>query len=365
MKKKIYFIISAVLQIVISIYLILNANNIINSQIESVKQVYSNYSEQYQQSMISTLQNGGNIILIVQSIIILILNAITIKIAINNKILRKKGMLITFSAICFFMSNSIFLSILNIANFIVSICMQRKNPEDYPIKEKKEMPKVEYSKSTLKEKIWGVVLVAVYCSQFILDKLIPENANKYVYLGVIIGYYLCTFIVSIIVFRKRLMNDIKLFKNNAKPYILYVLPRLGIAYLLMIVSNIICLRITKQTTSVNQSAINSLPLWFSIPLAVIWAPIVEECIYRGVIRRFIKNNIAFIVCSAIIFGLIHTVNEVNLLNTLVMAIPYGVLGGAFAYIYAKTENITNNILCHFLQNVLAMGLSVLLTNMIV
>ena len=53
-----------------------------------------------------------------------------------------------------------------------------------------------------------------------------------------------------------------------------------------------------EITSNNQESIMSLPLWNSIPLAVIYAPIVEESLFRGCIRRFIKDDKIFIIVSA-------------------------------------------------------------------
>ena len=43
-------------------------------------------------------------------------------------------------------------------------------------------------------------------------------------------------------------------------------------------------------------------------------------------------------------------DEGSVIMALIMAVPYSILGGGFAYIYAKTNNITNNILCHGFHN---------------
>ena len=96
-----------------------------------------------------------------------------------------------------------------------------------------------------------------------------------------------------------------------------------------------------------------MPRWFIVPAAIIWAPIVEELIFRGSLRRFIKNNKIFIVISAVVFGLLHTIVEATLTNVLFMAIPYMVIGGFFAYLYAKTENICTNIFSHAFFNTIA------------
>jgi len=166
-------------------------------------------------------------------------------------------------------------------------------------------------------------------------------------------FYVVMLGLSIAIFKDKLKRDIKQFKDNAKAYIKYILPRLGITYLIITITNLICIIITQQAQSVNQEAIEALPMWFVIPSAIIWAPIVEELIFRGVLRRFIKNDKLFIIASALIFGLLHTTSELTILNVFIMAIPYAILGGFLAYIYAKTDNITNNILIHAFQNTMS------------
>ena len=122
--------------------------------------------------------------------------------------------------------------------------------------------------------------------------------------------------------------------------------------------------ISKQSTSVNQSTLESLPKWFVIPAAIIWAPIVEELVFRGVLRRFIKKDALFIIISALLFGLMHTIDEQSLLNVIIWTIPYSVLGGFLAYIYDKTNNICTNILLHSFINIIALSMSYLMTGFI-
>ena len=348
MKKKIFFIISAIIQILLSIILIVNAKSIVQTQINSINPETAN---EVVKNTISILQNKGELIVIVESIIIIMLNAFIFQTAMCNKILRRKGLMITATLISFFCSNHTIISLLCVINFIILICSQRKNPEDFP--QKKEIPNLEYQKSTKKEKISAIILALVYFSQMIIGKLIPQDIHPRARFIIVVIYYLIVLITAILCFRIRLKRDIKLFKSNFSAYMRFVLPIYGLSILTLIISNMICLRITNQQTSVNQAAINSLPVWFSMPLAVIWAPIVEETVFRGVVRRFIKNDTAFIIISAILFGLIHTTNEVNLFNKIIMAIPYGTLGGYLAYMYAKSKNIMSNISAHCIHNLIA------------
>ena len=360
MKKRIYFSISSIIQMLVSIYVIVFAQKIVESQLSSVAEMYAMFPVEFQERMVNMLQHGMPIMMRILSIIILVLNAIVLKEAIQNKILKKKEMLLIFSCICLFIENSIIVVIFSIINFIVLLCSKRKNPEDFPDKEKKEIPKIEYQKSSLKEIILGIVLLLIYLSQFGFDFILQRDINIHTALGLVIGYYVIVFVAAILIYRKRLINDIKLFISNKDAYFSYLLPRVGIMYLVFIAVSLASIIISRSGVSVNQSQIEALPKWFIIPTAVIWAPIVEEAVYRITFRRFLKNNIAFIIISAVIFGLAHTLSEASIFNAIVMALPYSVLGGFLAYIYSKTENASCNILVHFFQNALAMTLSSIL-----
>ena len=349
MKKKIFFTISAILQIILAIFIIINAQQIVQNQIDALNSSSSNATIS---NTISMLQSKGKQIAIVESIIIVGLNIFMLETALKNKILPRKGLMIAFTAISFFLSNHTFINLLCVAGFIILICSERKNPEDFPAK-KKEIPKLEYQKSTLKEKVSAIILALIYFSQLVIGRIIPENTSNNVRFIIVVAYYLIVLIATILCFKNTFKRDIKLFKENFGAYVRFVIPKYGLAILMLIVTNAICLRITNQETSVNQSAINSMPLWFSAPLAIIWAPIVEESVFRGTIRRFIKNDVVFILVSAIVFGAIHTLHESTILNKIIMTIPYATLGGFLAYMYAKSKNIMTNIFAHFLQNTIA------------
>ncbi len=367
MKKKIFFIITSVTIIILAIYTIINAEQIALEQIDMLRQTPIENSE----SLIAILEKDGKSMLIMQSAFIAILNLLGLKIAVKDEVMEKKGKMIGISIFSFLFSNSSLLLLTAVINFIALLFSKKKtNSEDSEkeenesqkaeITENKEIPDIEYQKPSLKERILALVLVVVYCSQLFIHRIIPENATREAVYAIVISYYVLCFVIAIICFSSTLKRDFKIFKGNFKAYFKYILPRYGFTYLIFIVFNAICLSITNQTTSVNQAEVNSLPLWFSIPIAVIWAPIVEETLYRGVPRRFIKNDVGFIILSTLVFAFVHTVDEENLFNSIVMMVPYATLGGLFGYVYAKTNNMCTNIFLHCLQNSIASLLSVLL-----
>ena len=84
-------------------------------------------------------------------------------------------------------------------------------------------------------------------------------------------------------------RDFKAFKENSGSYIGYIFKWWGIMLGLSFVAAMIRLLLGGAVETANQEALNSAPLWYVGPLAIIWAPVVEEGIFRGGLRRFIKN----------------------------------------------------------------------------
>ncbi len=358
MKKNIYFIISSALQIILGIYILLNANAIIQEEINLIPETYSMFPVEFQQEMISTIEASGKTTINISVIILTVMNLFVLDYAITNKILRNKIKIIVFSIFGIVFSLSALNLLISIANIIILLCLKRKNPEDFPVKEKNEIPKLEYRKATKKELILGIVLVLVY---FLIEFVPVDKFSDITMLIVIPLYYILLFLLAILCLKDKIKRDMKIFKENTKAYLQYIMPRLGIMYIIYFALSLMCTLIFQETSSVNQTMIEEMQLFITIPLAIIWAPLVEEVIFREVLRNFIRNNKLFIILSAIIFGLLHTMYESTILNMVILAIPYAILGGFFAYIYTKTENIVNSIWLHAFNNAIAIFLPLLLT----
>ncbi len=81
----------------------------------------------------------------------------------------------------------------------------------------------------------------------------------------------------------------------------------------------------------------------TIVAAVIFAPLVEELIFRYSISTFFKKNLPFIIVSSVIFGALHAVN--------LAIIEYILMGAAFAYVYVKTDkNVIASFIVHMFNN---------------
>ena len=146
-----------------------------------------------------------------------------------------------------------------------------------------------------------------------------------------------------------------------------------------------------DTLSINQQVVEA--TFKSAPLVMFitgtfLAPVVEELVFRGAVRRIIKNKKVFVIVSGLIFGLVHvleyslpifmilitgylidmvvssslnkkmkvklsicTIMSINP-SEAVNSIAYIIAGMAFAAIYAKYDNIYLNIGIHAINNLL-------------
>ena len=359
MTKKIYFIISAILQMLASANLIASSNEIFERTLNSINEVYSSFSLEFQERITSMMNSLGIYFIIVPAIICIIVNAIILIIAFANKIVKRKGLLIFLSIICIILSSSTVAMLLAIVNFVILLSIKGQKET----KEKTKLPEVKTKKCSKKELIGAAIIFFVYFSQFIWGDYLPIN-DKLISALISICFYVIIFILVFSLFGDKLINDFKKLIKNFNVYIEYDLPKYGLMILSFLVINLICILITNNATSVNQEAVESLPKLVMFILAVLWAPIVEETVFRGVIRRFIDTKWVFIILSAFIFGFMHATGEGSLFEIIFTTIPYATLGGWLAYIYYKTDNLANNIMIHAIWNLFAVIISFFVSTII-
>lgn len=170
-----------------------------------------------------------------------------------------------------------------------------------------------------------------------------------------IALMICMFILPVISMKGKMKRDSKEFKANFKTYMKYLIPRLILVYVIFTLSFNLVNILNQTETSANQTMIEGMPLFISIPLAILYGPFIEEFIFRGILRRWIKKNIwLFVIISGVLFGLTHTLGvETTFASTAIQTVPYAIMGGCLAYIYAKSDNMWNNIIIHFVNNLIA------------
>lgn len=339
MKKNLYFIISSISIILLNIYSIISCNKIVESMIKSIGSLPS---ESMKEKVLDIYMNNGNTYVITIAIISMLLSALML-ISIYRKTVTKRKFAIL-SVLGILIAPIDLITFISFLNLLLCITIQND------IITKVEIPKLEY-KVDKKYIINSIILIAVYLSQYLI-KFIPINYNSKYILSILMEVILL--VLAIILFIEPLKNELETFKNNFKSYIKYIMPKLGIAYIIYIVVSLIVSSITKQTTSVNQQSLEQLSIWYIIPAAIVWAPIVEEALFRRCIRNFIKSDKIFIIVSALIFGLLHTTSEATLTSFFLMGLPYITLGGYLAYIFTKTNNMFSNMFSHMFINAIAL-----------
>ncbi len=171
-------------------------------------------------------------------------------------------------------------------------------------------------------------------------------------------YFSCAILYSII-YLKDLINDFKDFKNNYKTIIKTTFKYWLIGFIIMIISSII-IAFLKIEINANQEAnielLNNMPL-IEFICAVLFAPIIEELIFRRSFKNISSNKHIYAITSGLIFALLHVTSSLTDNTSLIMLIyliPYGALGIAFGYAYRKTNNIYGTMIMHSFHNALSL-----------
>ena len=338
MKKHFYFFIAATINIILCIYSIVTSNEIIKSTLETAEKL----PESLKERVIELYSNNGSTYICVMASIGIALGLLMIISILRKTVTKRKFVALSVFSILFAPHDLV--TLISILSLVLCITIK----DDINVITKIPELKVNRDKKYITN---SFILIAVYLSQFLLKYLPITTNEKYI---ISIALEILLLVLSITLFFDLLKEEFIAFKNNFGSYIRYILPKLGICYIIYIVVSLICTNITKQATSVNQQSLEKLNTLYVAYAAIIWAPIVEEAIFRRCLRINIKNNIVFIITSAIIFGLLHTMHEATLANVILMGLPYMILGGYLAYIYTKTNNMFSNMLSHATINAFAL-----------
>lgn len=215
-----------------------------------------------------------------------------------------------------------------------------------------ELEKIEVKRKWLYLILWILLFSVFYLGLIPMPFLqnIPSILRLFLLYGIqalILGYLL----------KKDIKRDFLTFQGNFKTYVKYIFPKLGIFFGVYIVISIPIALIAGQI-STNQAQLNELPLALTATMAIIFAPILEEWMFRGLLRKSLPNDTIFMIMSALVFGAAHMLYAEENLMMYIYIIPYTLLGYFLARSYAKTNNIFTNISIHFLWNTFAIILNI-------
>lgn len=277
-------------------------------------------------------ENISNIIIFGLSIIGVIYYLILLikkDIDLNN---HSKGILIW--AIIFFIFNIVS----GIFGFIIYSNLDNKK------RIKRELPIIELEEYNNK---WVCLVALVFC--LILMFFVSNYLNG---IGIIVEY-IVIFTIMFMLFRKQLFHDFKIFKEYFREYNSLVVKTWLKALVTIGIIGIIIQLVTNIDNATNQENLNKmfndLPILVAI-LSMVYAPIVEELMFRGVFRKFLNKKYLFILISGISFGALHVIDDFQSIGELLYIFVYSTLGIYLASVYYKTNNICTNIYFHFFQN---------------
>lgn len=222
-----------------------------------------------------------------------------------------------------------------------------------------------------KESVWGLVVFVSYFIYTFLE-LFPLQLLGIDYNSLSLFTKVCyllgiefLFIVFIsFIFRKDLIKNFKDFFKNINTYIQKYIKYWFCAYGLMIISNFLIITLFPDSVATNQEIANSTfqkaPVYMFIS-AALFAPIVEEIIFRLSLRKIFKNDTLFIIISGLVFGSLHVIGSFEKVVDLIYIIPYSIPGLIFAYTLVKSKNIAVPISLHFFHNSFTMIMQAVLT----
>lgn len=168
--------------------------------------------------------------------------------------------------------------------------------------------------------------------------------------------------IIILIHLKKIKRDFTLLKENHKSYFKDCLKLWLIALFIMYLSNFIIFGIqsglpTNEEIIREQFQISPIYIFIS---AVLFAPVLEELIFRQSFRNLFQNKWLFIIISGLVFGGMHvfTGDDISMVDLLYL-IPYSAPGMAFAYMLYKTDNIFVSMGFHMLHNGIMVALQFL------
>lgn len=216
------------------------------------------------------------------------------------------------------------------------------------------------------QKVPSLIILCIYfigylivCPKLTLfmTKLLTPNATV-IHLPTMIILNIVVLVSIFFLARKLWSHAWHSFKENYKQQIKRIFIMIGCILILNMVLGLIITLLTGIEDSQNQEVIKAnlqvAPL-FTFFGTCIFAPIVEEFVFRGAIFSLLRNKYSFLISaivSSLIFGAIHLISSVASMQwmDLIYIFLYGGMGYILAYNYEKSGSILVTIGIHFGNN---------------
>lgn len=203
------------------------------------------------------------------------------------------------------------------------------------------------------------MLIPVY-----LFKINVKTMSSTTYYLLMIFSYICLIGIGLLLYGKDLKKEWQNFKNNKGDNIDTAIKYYFIGLGIMILSNILINSFLKLGNSQNevrvQGMIKSSP-WLMLICAGLFAPIVEEILFRKTFKNVFKKKYLYIFISGFVFGLLHIIGyKLKTPLELLYIIPYGALGLFFALMDYETDSTYPSIFMHIFHNTALTTLAIVL-----
>lgn len=188
-----------------------------------------------------------------------------------------------------------------------------------------------------------IYLVWIYIIQYLLSNNF-DSSN--VLLCLVYSFILlCSYIY---LYRGKLINDFKEFINKkllTKAIVMFLLTTMIFltTYIVVTVSGF------SYTNSIIEE-IKIMPI-FALFKVLIFAPVVEEIVFRTAFRNVISQKGLFIATSSFVYGILHVIFTNSTISFLISFLPFLASGVLLASVYVNNENLFLNILINFLCNI--------------
>lgn len=211
-----------------------------------------------------------------------------------------------------------------------------------------------------------IVTYLIY--QLMIFNVIGNNATSAtILLNFFIG--IVSLVLLLVLMYRYLLENIRAFKKNIWNNLMWTITTgLPILYGLSILGGLIIILVLGEDAAANGSSNQQLfeslqtggPIIMFIQ-AVIFAPVVEELIFRGIIFRSLydKNKYMAHIVSAVAFGFVHIISFLEDWTQLVYVFMYIFMGLGLSYCYQKKGNIIVPIILHGINNGVAFFVAML------
>ena len=205
--------------------------------------------------------------------------------------------------------------------------------------------------------VYEYLFIAIF-QLFNLDFYKLDTIGRIIFLSITNIVFMVTLFF---IYKKELQKDWKDFLKNNKEYLKKYVIYYMLGVILMGFSNVIIQELTNTSISGNEETVRNYiklyPIYMSFT-SLLYAPFVEEMIFRKSIRNIIDNKIIFIILSGVIFGALH-ISDFTDIKQVLLGIPYILMGLDFAYIYYKTNNIFTTMTFHIIHNFILLSIQLI------